>query len=119
MSASDGVSINIPAHIVLKIDDEPEMKLTAFDPASESVVTRGTFPVIMPGENPPSWRGEILTVGYLRALLDGLNDEEHVVIATKDWYVNIEAVAKPDVNDDGLWSCLTFFPGTQFDSRQL
>jgi hypothetical protein len=103
-------------------DEEGMVDLYTFDPATEDVISQGSFPEYLGDDGlPPSWRGHVLTVGYLRALLDGLGDDEHVVIATRDWFVNIEAVARPDINDDegGVWSALTLFPGSKFDSRQL
>ena len=59
---------------------------------------------------------EILTVKQLRELLEGRDENEHVVIADDGWYTNITAVALPD---DEEFSCVTLFPGVEFDSRQL
>lgn len=66
---------------------------------------------------------DILTVGQLRAMLAGLDDGDHVVLATDDWFVNVEHVGRP-VRDAGGESvtgfeCLTLFPGSPFDTRQL
>ena len=59
----------------------------------------------------------ILTVGQLRALLVDLPDEAHVVVATDDWYVNVDAIGLPTPDCDP-WTALTLFPGTAYDTRQ-
>lgn len=64
----------------------------------------------------------ILTVGFLRELLNGRSDQEQVVIATGDWYTNVQAISVPHwVGDDNEsdWSCVTLHLGNDFDSRQL
>lgn len=58
---------------------------------------------------------EILTVGQLRGLLEGVDDDRHVVVATEGWYRNVECVGLPD--DDSL-TCLTFFMGADLDACQ-
>ena len=61
----------------------------------------------------------ILTVGQLRDVLEELDDDTHVVIATGEWYTNIGEIAAGQPDDDSEWSCLTLFPGTEFDARQF
>ena len=71
------------------------------------------------------WEREVLTVGALRKLLEGIDDSRHVVLDDgAGWYVNVEAVAVPERADkidavESDWMCVTFFPGTIFDSRQF
>jgi hypothetical protein len=71
----------------------------------------------------PDWAGSILTVGDMRRLIEGLDDSENIVIATRDWFVNVGEVLLPDDWEDpevsGTWTCLTLFPGTDFDCRQI
>lgn len=68
---------------------------------------------------------QVLTVGQLRTLLDDsrLPDDTIVVLDdTQGWYVHVGKVAVPSADeDDGAnpWSCLTFFPGYEFDPRDL
>ena len=68
------------------------------------------------------WGRPILTVGQLKEVLAGLSDDEHVLIATGDWYVNVEAVGVPMRNTTGDnasdWEFVTLFPGPKFDTWQ-
>lgn len=60
----------------------------------------------------------ILTVGQLRSMIAMLPAETHVVMADKDWYVNIGDTGIPN-DDQDPWSAVTFFAGSPFDSRQF
>lgn len=71
------------------------------------------------------WQGRILTVGALRRIIEGMDDSTNVVLATSDWYDNVAIVHAPPLNgipDDytgSEWQCLTLFPGSSFDARQI
>lgn len=56
-----------------------------------------------------------LTVWQLRELIANLDDDTFIVIATNDWYSNIETVQLPDGKD---WECVTLFPSSAYDTRQ-
>lgn len=64
----------------------------------------------------------ILTVGQLRAILDGLDPRDHVILADGDWFVNVDHVGVPVRDGDGYsvtgFECVTLFPGEPYDSRQ-
>ena len=93
------------------LDEVPDPK-----PAATSIFPHGDH-------EKPDWAGSILTVGDMRRLIEGLDDGENIVIATRDWFVNVGEVVRPDDWEDpevsGTWTCLTLFPGTDFDSRQI
>jgi hypothetical protein len=59
-----------------------------------------------------------ITVKDLKAILDKLDDDTHIVIRDEkcDWWLNIESVDLPD--DDGSIT-LTFNPKDNFDNRQF
>lgn len=62
----------------------------------------------------------ILTVGALRAMLEGLPDGTHVSIATEAWYRNVHVVITPGCQEcGGEWSAVTLFPGEELDPRQF
>jgi len=69
----------------------------------------------------------ILTVGRLRALLADLPDDIPVVIGEQGgnyWFHNVGSFEVPARDADGEWcgndwSCVTLWPGEEFDSRQL
>lgn len=73
------------------------------------------------------WHGPILHVGELRRLLEGLPDHIQVVLGEQpeDWYYNVSFVHSPrptEVDFDEVqtaWQCLTLWPGSFFDSRQI
>lgn len=62
---------------------------------------------------------QILTVGTLREMLDGVDDDRHVLIATKDSYDNIKTVIVPTNWETAEFSAVTIFPGDEYDSRQF
>ena len=66
-----------------------------------------------------AWDGNVLTVGALRSLLEDLDEEQHVVLATPDWYVNVSCVIAPHDPAESEYQCLTIFPGADFDARQF
>lgn len=59
----------------------------------------------------------IMTVGQLRGILHGVDPDVHVVIATDDWYVNVESAVVPGDDGDG-YLAVTLYPGFPYDSRQ-
>jgi len=62
----------------------------------------------------------VLTVGELRAALDGVDDDLHVVLDDGDgWYDNVEHVIVPGT-DSGLaeHTCVTLMRGDNYDARQ-
>lgn len=67
----------------------------------------------------------ILTVGELKRLIADIDDERHVVIAKDEWYANVATVGLPvtkvldAAGQDGIYACVTFFPGDDLDSRQF
>lgn len=61
----------------------------------------------------------ILTVRELRETISMLADDTQVVIATHDWYVNVDCVIAPHRPDESEYQCLTLFPGVPFDARQI
>lgn len=66
-----------------------------------------------------TWDGTVLTVGALKAVIEHMDDEAHVVLATADWYVNVSCVIAPHVPEKSEYQCLTIFPGADFDARQF
>ena len=66
---------------------------------------------------------QILTVGNLRQMIEHLSDDDHVAIATEEWFVNVAAVGRPVRDEDGYsmneFECLTLFPGSDLDERQF
>lgn len=71
----------------------------------------------------PVWRP--LTVGALRRIIEGMDDEIHVVLSSEDWFDNVDCVYAPPpegIPDDYVgteWQCLTLFSGVSFDARQF
>lgn len=65
----------------------------------------------------------ILTVGVLRSLMEGINDDVHVAFDDCDgWYRNISVVALPDDPEGEAiegYSALTFLAGEPLDPRQF
>lgn len=62
----------------------------------------------------------ILTVGELRTLLDGVEDDVQVVLATDEWYVNVREVVVPGPNWElSEYSAVTIFPGVDVETRQF
>ena len=85
-------------------------------------VGNGAPPAADPGHGDGTTHGDwqrpgILTVGELRALLHDDSDDTPVVLATDGWYVNVRSVVRPV--DDADWSCVTLFPGDDWDARSL
>ena len=78
-----------------------------------------------PNPDDARWTGPILTVGALRRMIDGMDDFTNVVITTDDWFDNVAQVYAPPLDgfpDDytgSEWQCLTLFPGSTFDARQI
>ncbi len=61
----------------------------------------------------------ILTVGVLRQLLEGLDNDTQVVMDDNEgWYNNI-AVVGTTGDDDECYSALTFFNGSPCTTRQF
>jgi hypothetical protein len=63
----------------------------------------------------------ILTVGALRAMLEGVDDDLHVVLDDGDgWYLNVGGVIVPGDDEDlREYQCVTLMAGESFDSRQV
>jgi hypothetical protein len=62
----------------------------------------------------------ILTVGALRKMLEGVSDLTQVVVATPDWYDNVQEVIVPgDDPETAEFSAVTFFLGDEIDPRQF
>lgn len=70
-------------------------------------------------ESRDRWGRQILTVGTLRRLLEGLDDDTHVVVASEDWYDNVATVAVPGDPEFAEWSAVTLMPGEPLDTRQF
>ena len=66
-----------------------------------------------------TWRGSILTVGQLRALIEHLDDHTNVVLTSRGRYNNIRAVVAPQDIERSDHQCLTFWDGEPFDARQI
>jgi hypothetical protein len=58
----------------------------------------------------------ILTVGQLRAMLEGMADHEQITVATDSWWLNIESVDTPD-HENGNASIILYTADT-YDTRQ-
>jgi hypothetical protein len=69
----------------------------------------------------PAPDNEILTVGRLREILDGIPDDFQVVVAQPDggWYWNVEKVIRPASDQSGDYMAVTIFPGKEIDARQF
>lgn len=62
----------------------------------------------------------VLTVGYLRTILQGVDADLHVVTDDKNgWYDNVGEVVVPCPDRDHEYQCVTFIPGVTFDTRQI
>lgn len=57
----------------------------------------------------------ILTVRQLRAMLEGLDPETHVLVGTDTWFNNVAGLQLPE--EDGPL-CVTFVQGEPYDTRQ-
>jgi hypothetical protein len=63
---------------------------------------------------------QILTVGALREMLNGVADDVHVVTDdTRGWYLNVSQVIAPgDDYDTNDFQCFTLVAGESYDARQ-
>jgi hypothetical protein len=80
-----------------------------------------------PNSDRARWTGPILTVGELRRIIEGMADDTNVVIDDEPngWYRNVHVIYAPPLDgfpDDPVgteWQCLTMFPGSTFNARQI
>lgn len=76
--------------------------------------------VVPPLPDDIRWTGPILTVADLRRMTANMPGSTQVVLPAGGWYVNVGEVRGPiDEQFDTEYQCLTLFPGSAFDSRQV
>lgn len=60
---------------------------------------------------------KMLTVGELRAALEGVGDDELVTVYTNDWYYHISEVTAPGTDDGNVTVVIYADPNASFDIR--